>query len=832
MMKLAPLCLVFLAAAAVAQPASPRLGAADASVDVLTLGPLDNDALARRADAARRAGPAPRRFAEPVTVQAARRGTWDDLDDGTRVWRLVVASPGAYSLSFGFSQFRLPEGAALWIYPEAGAPEYRPFTADDNEDHGELWTPIVPGDRAVIELNVPASKGDAEAAVVELGQVNHAFRPTLLSASERERYGDGARRSGSCNVDVVCPQGDGFRDIIRSSGAYTVGGVDFCSGAAVNNTAQDDRPLFLTADHCGVGSQNAPQVVVYWNYQNSTCRPPGSTASGAPGDGSRAEFNSGTRSLGNGASSDWSILEFDDPILPTAGVYLAGWDRRDLAPSSVVAIHHPAVEEKRISFENDPTTLTTYASGTVTPNGTHIRVADWDLGTTEGGSSGSPLFNADKRIVGQLHGGGAACGNDEPDWYGRLHHSMDDGLAAVLDPGGTGAQTLDGKEYQPGVYSGAAASETRLRVGESATFTFTVGNPTDQALSGVQFTNPLPDGMALAGNLTASVGSASESGGTISWSGALGAGVVLTVSYDAVVTAGAQDGPRTNRATTVLGGGTPDLVAEVDLAIVSGRPAPDRVYTAEVGGSIPDNGCPTFSTTTIDVPDAFVVGRLSVGVGIEHTWRGDLRVRVTSPAGTTVSLIDRVGTGAVGSNADDLDVIIDDGEPQGAFSGGNHNTGEPFFDTAGAPEAGSPASGSPGVLASVIGEPAQGTWTLGVCDGAGQDTGSLERWSLQFVEAGPVDAEAAPAAEAFAVAVVGANPARGQSSVEVTVRTPQRVRVALVDASGREVRALGETEVSDRIRVEVDLRGLSAGTYFLRARGPEAVATAPLVVVR
>ena len=39
---------------------------------------------------------------------------------------------------------------------------------------------------------------------------------------------------------------------------------------------------------------------------------------------------------------------------------------------------------------------------------------------TEPGSSGSPLFDQNRRIIGTLHGGFAACSNNQSDWYGRF----------------------------------------------------------------------------------------------------------------------------------------------------------------------------------------------------------------------------------------------------------------------------------------------------------------------------------------------------------------------------------------------------------------------------
>ena len=74
----------------------------------------------------------------------------------------------------------------------------------------------------------------------------------------------------------------------------------------------------------------------------------------------------------------------------------------------------------------------------------HWRVADWEDGTTEPGSSGSPLFDADHRIVGQLHGGEASCSYNVNDYYGKFSTSWNNGLSGWLDPNNTGTLVLDG----------------------------------------------------------------------------------------------------------------------------------------------------------------------------------------------------------------------------------------------------------------------------------------------------------------------------------------------------------------------------------------------------
>jgi hypothetical protein len=112
--------------------------------------------------------------------------------------------------------------------------------------------------------------------------------------------------------------------------------------------------------------------------------------------------------------------------------------------TSAVCIHHPQGDVKKISWDYDPVTSTPYLSTTTVSSATHWLVGNWEDGTTEVGSSGSPLFDQNHRIVGQLHGGFADCDVNLPDWYGKFSYSMTEGLRAWLDPENSGAMTLDG----------------------------------------------------------------------------------------------------------------------------------------------------------------------------------------------------------------------------------------------------------------------------------------------------------------------------------------------------------------------------------------------------
>src|SRR5687768_2319875 len=274
-----------------------------------------------------------------VDLTPETAGTWERLATGEMMWRLRVFSKGARSLNFGFDRYEMPAGGRLFIYSPDRKHVYRPFTAEDNEDHGQLWTPPVFGAETVLEVTIPEA---ARAALkLHLAYVNHDYRG----------FGQpGMEKSGACNIDVVCPVSNPFNDQERANGVISTGGSRFCSGSLLNNTANDRKPYFMSADHC-LSAGQAPSLVVFWNFYNSICRPQGGGQS-PPGDGNLSQFNTGSIFRAELAASDFHLVELDDPLSPAHNLFLAGWDRTDLPAQflDVVGIHHPNTDEMRISF--------------------------------------------------------------------------------------------------------------------------------------------------------------------------------------------------------------------------------------------------------------------------------------------------------------------------------------------------------------------------------------------------------------------------------------------------------------------------------------------------
>ena len=425
----------------------PAAGASPLSqVPVVELPTQDNATLQEEEFARRAPGRAPR-FAQrlEVDIRPETSGRWEPLPNGNLLWRLQLRSANAYSLNLGFTEFYMPPGGKLLLYDPLQEEVLGPFSDNDNEAHQQLWTPVLGGAQLVLEVELPPSQRSY--LRLWLTSVNHDFL---------NFYGV---TTGACHLDVLCGENDGwgiveqYEDIIQSVAVYGTGGETFCTGALINTTSNDCRPYFLSAFHCDVTPSQAPSVVVYWNYRNSYCRQPGTVASSNPGNGSLNNFNTGAVYRAGYQPTDFVLFELDDPIPSSSQAFFAGWSREASPPEdTVVCVHHPDGAEKRISFAFTDTYAGAWGNGNQeVPNGDHLIVPNWSVGSTEVGSSGAPLFNRQGQIVGQLHGGGASCSNDEYDAFGWIRSSWEGGgspttrLRDWLAPDGGDIFFLDGR---------------------------------------------------------------------------------------------------------------------------------------------------------------------------------------------------------------------------------------------------------------------------------------------------------------------------------------------------------------------------------------------------
>ena len=360
----------------------------------------------------------PYRFANPISVDfnMNTHGTWNINDDGSSIWQFRIESPGAHSLNLIYDRFNIPEGAEFFVYSEDREMVLGAFTNYNHKPHGGFSTAPVVGDVIILEYNEPASPEFSGEISIDI--VAHDYRDVFFN--EERGYGD----SGSCNNNVNCAVGDDWRDEIRSVAMIlTSGGSRLCTGSLVNNTSQDLAPYFLTANHC-LGGNNS--WIFMFNYESPSCNNQ---------NGPTNMTVSGSSLLANSSTSDFALLLLNETPPESYNVHYAGWDVSGSTPSIPVGIHHPSGDIKKISFDYN----------NASNSGNYWDVNNWEDGTTEPGSSGSPLFDGvTQRIIGQLYGGTASCTSITYDTYGKTSTSWNLGMSNYLDPNNTGASFING----------------------------------------------------------------------------------------------------------------------------------------------------------------------------------------------------------------------------------------------------------------------------------------------------------------------------------------------------------------------------------------------------
>lgn len=367
-------------------------------------------------------------------------GTWTTLSNGDRIWQIEFESKDALTMNLIFDDYYLPSGATLYLYNPKTKEVQGAYTDKNNSPDRMLGTTLVQGDNIVVEYYEP--KAVQGSGALNISMVVHGYRS--LGAYPKEKAIKGLNDGGDCNIDVACPLGLGWEDQINSVAIIIVGGSGSCTGALINNTSNDGTPYFLTANHCGTTGLGAWVFRFNWDSPVPVCAQVGNSQD--PG-GPYNEVNGAVLRANNGGS-DMALMELNS--VPTGNVYYAGWDRSTTPATEATGIHHPRGDVKKICREDDPVSAVNWSGAAV------WEVANWDQGVTEPGSSGSPLFNQNQLIIGQLYGGGAACNgtddNELEDNYGRLDVSWNGASASErlkdwLDPGNTNVLTHLG--YNP-----------------------------------------------------------------------------------------------------------------------------------------------------------------------------------------------------------------------------------------------------------------------------------------------------------------------------------------------------------------------------------------------
>jgi len=406
----------------------------------------------------------------PISLNIFEDAQLITLANGSKIWRVAIQSQNAINLSINFDDFLLPNQSRLQFFNLAKTDNSRVYDASANRISNTLGSWIIDGDTVIIEYFQPS--GVVQAPKLHLSSIIHGYRMGRVRQFVQGQRG--IEDSGDCNYDVNCSVGSDFegkKDMVKKAVALlNLGNGKLCSAALINNTNQDKKPFLLTANHCLEGSN--PQ---FWSVRFNWMSP--SPICGEEGVSEDIQTNftmSGAQLRANNERSDFALVELYNPIPNSWDVVFAGWDRTDEAPDYQVGIHHPNGDIMKICRDDDPL-VKELADGTdvwLIKGASAGNGNGWDLGVTESGSSGSPLFSNKGHIIGQLYAGWSACegteNNGEFDLYGRFATSWDGGndpessLSYWLDP--IGSESFRIESLQNALSIGEFEIETQLLI--------------------------------------------------------------------------------------------------------------------------------------------------------------------------------------------------------------------------------------------------------------------------------------------------------------------------------------------------------------------------------
>ena len=402
--------------------------------------------------------PTDRRISIPIPCQfdLKNSGTWTEMPNGDRLWRLQLRAEAAKGLVVMYDHFYLPKGSKLYAYTPDRLQVFGAYTAKNNSTTQRFLTGILNDDAVVVEYYEPAAvRNQGSLRIFRIDYIFEAVEkatsdyPFQVAASARLGFGS----SADCHININCTQGNAWQTVKRGVCRIMMvleEGIGWCSGTMLNNTENDGTPYLLSAYHCQDGYTPMYDLWRFdFNYESSNCQNPAS----------EPEFISvlGSKLRSAWANTDFLLLEIQNPIPADYQVYLNGWNKSAQVPTQTTLIHHPTADLKKITTTNQVaqiyTTSILWNNEVTTPPNHHFRVTFNQGGTFQIGSSGGGLFDQNKRLVAQLHGGfpDTLC-RVTTAYLGRFALSWEGGgtretrLKDWLDPNNQNINLLDGIE--------------------------------------------------------------------------------------------------------------------------------------------------------------------------------------------------------------------------------------------------------------------------------------------------------------------------------------------------------------------------------------------------
>lgn len=376
---------------------------------------------------------------------------WQATAAGGQVAAISIQSGLAVGLRLGMLVKSLPASATLRVYAPGAATAYtipaqdvldslaRNRAAGDTSDAGRTyWAPMVEGTEATLEIELPPLVSSAGVEIA-IPRVSHLFSSPVSESTGGNTAKAGFSGISSCEVDVACSPSYATESNAVARMSIVIGGTAYlCTGTLVNDAAGSGTPYFLGANHCVSNQTTASTLQTWWFYRASTC-------AGSTPDAAATTRTGGATLLYANTTTDTSFMRLADT--PPTGAVFAGWSVT--APrlgDAAASLHHPQGSWQAISTGVISSFLGCgllnangdfSCSASDQANGNFVN-AQFSLGATESGSSGSPLFETmggGHYLVGQLYGGSSSCSNPNgTNAYGRFDVAYNAALRQWLTP--------------------------------------------------------------------------------------------------------------------------------------------------------------------------------------------------------------------------------------------------------------------------------------------------------------------------------------------------------------------------------------------------------------
>jgi lysyl endopeptidase len=376
-----------------------------------------------------------------------QNGIWKLHSTNYKSWFLKLHSKGAYGIALVFSGVTLKPGEKLFIYNLNGFKGV--YDMHSVPHSGVLPIDFIKGEEIVIEYDVPITNTVPGTFVIET--VSHAYRNIFVNDDDVMPNGPSKRTLGDSDC-YSCLEGTSIdqdkRAVVKLVVHYE-NSTRICTGTLLNNTAEDRTPYILTAHHCVSSQYDADRTIFIFNYDDQCGK-----------QISRDDLKlNGAYHHASLFENDFSVLElYDRPPLEFQPYY-AGWDVSDQHLNEVTCVHHPRGGSKQISLSNGYIQTSNFEDGQVRASNAFWKVTKWDMGATEGGSSGAPLFNKNHSVIGTLSGGSSECGAPYNDYFSKLSASWESQpdpehqLKRWLDPFESGITMLEGMDPFKGIHT-------------------------------------------------------------------------------------------------------------------------------------------------------------------------------------------------------------------------------------------------------------------------------------------------------------------------------------------------------------------------------------------